>query len=92
MKKNRASIGSDVIETVLKTYPQLDLVWLMTGEGEMIKPDSTILRSGKLPKAQIAQIEQIVEAKMKEHHINEIRDLLKEVTEEIERRKSSGES
>ena len=37
MVKNNASIGSDVIENILKVYPQLNVVWLITGEGEMLK-------------------------------------------------------
>ena len=37
MHKNKASIGSDVIETILKAYPRLNVVWLITGEGEMLK-------------------------------------------------------
>lgn len=86
MKKNHASIGSDVIESIIKTYPQLNLIWLMTGEGEMLNPDKEVLRTGKLPQAQLMEIEKVVEAKIRERQEKELRELLKEVTEEIERR------
>lgn len=87
MKKNSASIGSDVIENIIRTYPQLNLVWLITGEGEMLNPDKNILASGELPVAQQREIEQLVEAKIKERQDRELRELLKEVTQEIEKRK-----
>ena len=88
MKKNHASIGSDVIESIIKTYPQLNLIWLMTGEGEMLNPDKEALRTGKLPQAQLNEIEKVVEAKIRERQEKELRELLKEVTEEIERRQN----
>ncbi len=37
MKKNNASVGSDVIENILRVYPQLNVVWLLTGNGSMLK-------------------------------------------------------
>ncbi len=90
MKKNHASIGSDVIETIIKTYPQLNLIWLMTGEGEMLNPDKEVLRTGKLPQAQLEEIERIVEAKIKERQERELREMLAEITEEIAKRKDFG--
>ncbi|WP_343486387.1 hypothetical protein [Allomuricauda sp. d1] len=86
MKKNSASIGSDVIEAIIKKYPELNLVWLMTGEGEMLNPDKEVLRTGELPLEQQKEIERLVEAKLKERHEQELQALLKEVTDEIERR------
>ena len=35
--KNKGSIGSHIIESIFSYYPQLNVQWLMTGEGEMIK-------------------------------------------------------
>ena len=35
MKKNNASVGSDIIERIIKVYPKVNLVWLITGEGNM---------------------------------------------------------
>jgi hypothetical protein len=36
MRKNNASVGSDVIERIVKQYPQINLVWLITGKGDML--------------------------------------------------------
>ncbi|NNF75312.1 MAG: hypothetical protein HKN00_09025 [Flavobacteriaceae bacterium] len=35
MEKNNASVGSDVLEKIHETYPELNLEWIITGEGEM---------------------------------------------------------
>ena len=62
MKKNHASIGSDVIETIIRTYPQLDVVWLLTGEGEMIKTEEEEIKNfEQLPELQRKEIERIRE-------------------------------
>ena len=87
MKKNNASIGSDVIESIIKTYPQLNVVWLLTGEGEMLKTDreQEILDFDQLPRERQQQIERIIEMKIRERQEAELQRLLKEVTTEIER-------
>lgn len=36
-------IGSDKLENILRCYPRLSPVWLMTGEGEMYKSESNSL-------------------------------------------------
>lgn len=87
MKKNNASIGSDVIENILKVYPQLNVVWLITGEGNMLnKPEEDeILDFDHLPKSRQQEIEDLIEQKIKERQEEELKRLLKEVTEEIEK-------
>ena len=87
MKKNNASIGSDVIENILKVYPQLNVAWLITGEGEMLKKqeEPEILDFDQLPKTRKQEIEQLIEGKIKEKQEEELKRLLKEVTEEIEK-------
>lgn len=89
MKKNHASIGSDVIENILKKYPQLNVVWLITGEGEMLKETSKkeILDFEDLPKSQQDEIERIIEQKIRERQERELKALLNEVTAEIEKNK-----
>ncbi|HMB63017.1 MAG TPA: hypothetical protein VKN36_08095 [Eudoraea sp.] len=86
MKKNNASIGSDVIENIIKTYPQLNVVWLLTGEGNMLKQEEEpeLLDFDQLPKEKQKEIEQIIEKKIRERQEEELQRLLKEVTEEIE--------
>nr|WP_299162710.1 hypothetical protein [uncultured Eudoraea sp.] len=87
MKKNNASIGSDVIENILKVYPQLNVVWLITGEGDMLNKgeEDEILDFDHLPKSRQQEIEDLIEQKIKEHQEEELKRLLKEVTEEIEK-------
>ncbi len=89
MKKNNASIGSDVIEIILRIYPQLNVVWLLTGEGSMLKTaeKQEPLDFDQLPAHRQEEIEQIIEQKIKERQEHELKRLLKEVTEEIEKTK-----
>jgi len=87
MEKNNASIGSDVIENIIKTYPQLNVVWLLTGEGSMLKgpkPES-LLEFNALPRAKQLEIEAIIERKIRERQDEERKRLLLEVTDEIEK-------
>ena len=37
LKKLKGSIGSDKIEDIIRAYPQLNRVWLLSGEGDMLK-------------------------------------------------------
>ncbi|MEH6680116.1 MAG: hypothetical protein V7724_06180 [Sediminicola sp.] len=87
MKKNHASIGSDVIETIIRTYPQLNLVWLMTGEGDMIKKnvETEVKGFDQLPKEKQNEIERIIEQKIRQRQEQEFHKLLMDVTKEIEK-------
>lgn len=86
MQKNNASIGSDVIENIIKTYPELNLVWLITGEGNMLKTEKKepIMNFEDLPRSRQKEIENIIEEKIRERQEIELKRLLKEVTKEIE--------
>ncbi|HSU26788.1 MAG TPA: hypothetical protein VLJ68_00280 [Chitinophagaceae bacterium] len=35
-QQGKGSIGSDILQKVHRNYPDLDLVWLLAGEGEML--------------------------------------------------------
>jgi hypothetical protein len=87
MKKNQASIGSDVIETILKVYPQLSVAWLITGEGDMLKKDKkpVILEFEELSKLKQSEIEIMIEEKIRSQQEKTVKTIIKEVTEEIER-------
>lgn len=87
MQKNKASIGSDVIETIIRTYPQLNVLWLLTGEGDMLNSRKVpeFKDFGALPPEKQREIEHIIEEKIKERQEEERKRLLKEVTKEIER-------
>lgn len=86
MRKNHASIGSDVIENIIKTYPQLNLIWLITGEGEMLNPEKQFLSANKLPKEKELEIERIIAAKIRERQEKELQELLREVNKELDKR------
>lgn len=86
MQKNNASVGSDVIENILRIYPQLNVVWLITGQGEMLKTeDGLIINFDDQARGKQNEIEKIIERKIKEQQEKELKRLLKEVTQEIER-------
>lgn len=43
VKNMKKGIGSNKVEDILRAFPELNRVWLVTGEGEMIKPiDSSV--------------------------------------------------
>lgn len=86
MKKNNASIGSDVIENIIKTYPQLNIIWLLTGKGQMLNLTKTpeFSEFDELPVSRQKEIERIIEAKIRERQDEERKRLLKEVSREIE--------
>jgi len=37
MVRNRASVGSDILEKIVRIYPNLSSEWLLTGKGTMLK-------------------------------------------------------
>lgn len=85
MSKNRASVGSDVIEKILRTYPDLNVVWLLTGEGQMLKSQEAeeILDFENLPREKQLEIERIIEQKIQEKQRDEVKRLIQEVQKEI---------
>ncbi len=85
MKKNRASIGSDVIENILRIYPQLNVVWLLTGEGSMLKEEapSVPLDFDELPREKQREIEELIEQKIRERQRGELERLMEEVRSEL---------
>lgn len=85
MKKNRASIGSDVIENILRIYPQLNVVWLLTGEGNMLKEkkESLPLDFDLLPRHKQEEIETIIEKRIREKQQEELQRLMEEVRSEL---------
>jgi hypothetical protein len=91
MQKNNASIGSDVIENILKTYPQLNVVWLITGDGEMLKTEKEVALTdfNSLSKKEQREIESLIDKKIRSRQDEERKILLKEVTHEIEKARNS---
>ena len=42
INNSKGNFGASKIEDILKKYPELNRVWLMTGEGEMLKSNVSI--------------------------------------------------
>lgn len=85
MNKNKASVGSDVIENIIRAYPDLNVEWLLTGEGKMLKSEmeEEPLEFDKLPPYRQKELELIIEKKIRERQREEMRDMLREITDEI---------
>ena len=67
------------------------MVWLITGEGKMLKVSEEIevKEYEQLTNSQKNEIERIIETKIRERQEKELKELLKEVTYEIQRAKKS---
>lgn len=78
MEKNNASVGSDVIERIIKEYPQVNLVWLITGKGDMFvsQPESKPVRSK-------SEIETYINERLNKNLSKEKKALLNEILKEI---------
>jgi len=52
-EKGKGSIGSDIIERIHRSYPALNLVWLLTGKGNMLsssqEDNAPLLREDIVP-------------------------------------------
>lgn len=89
MKKNNASVGSDVIEKIINTYPQINLVWLITGQGTMFvdkisnKNSAVDLDMNTLERL----VEKTVEAKLSKDNAKLRQELLDEIDKEIQEAK-----
>lgn len=79
MAKNNASVGSDVIERIVKEYPSLNLVWLITGKGPMIIDDLASSIDGHI------NIENFINARVDEKWSSEKKDLLREILFELKK-------
>ena len=78
MQKNNASVGSDVIERIVNTYPQLNLIWLITGKGDMLLTEQT--KSNVRSKT---EIETYINDRLNEKWSAEKKALLDEILKEI---------
>jgi len=76
MQKNNASVGSDVIERIIQLYPQINLVWLITGEGNML------LEKTKTSTTNL-EIEQYINDRLSEKWSVEKKLLLDEILKEL---------
>ncbi len=82
MQKNNASVGSDVIERIIKEYPQVNLIWLITGKGDMF------IENQPKPKVRsVKEIESYIDNRLKSQWSDEKKALLDEILREIEEAK-----
>lgn len=86
MEKNNASVGSDVIERIIKTYPHINLVWLITGAGPMFVEETkkATVRSAE-------EIKAFIEEEVQKKWSEEKKALLDEILKEIENESKSKE-
>lgn len=55
--KGKGAVGSEVLAKIKLQYPEIDIHWLVTGEGSMFGSNETLIRSFQ---QQIQQLEQMV--------------------------------
>lgn len=41
INNNKGTIGSDILNNIVAAYPELNLYWLIAGEGNMLKDEET---------------------------------------------------
>ncbi len=81
MHKNNASVGSDVIEKIISIYPQINLVWLITGKGDMFLDKA----STKDQDIDMAALERLVAKSVDEKLASESSKLRQQLLEDIDR-------
>jgi hypothetical protein len=79
MQKNNASVGSDVIERIIEKYPQINLIWLITGKGDMFM-DTHVAKPSKSK----SEIEAYINKRLNEKWSSEKKALLEEILKEID--------
>jgi len=48
MQAKNGNIGSQIIEKIVRNYPEMNLTWLITGEGEMLSGNNTLNNSNDM--------------------------------------------
>ena len=78
MRKNNASVGSDVIERIIKKYPKINLVWLITGEGSMF------IKQNEINSTTYVNVNEFINNALNQNWSKEKNDLLEEIKRELE--------
>ena len=78
MVKNNASVGSDVIEKIANVYPDVNLVWLITGQGDMF-----VRQDNNEPKISDEQVEALIENKISNKIQSKKQRLLDDIENEL---------
>lgn len=59
--KIKGEITSDVMRRIYLTYPNINLIWLITGEGEMLNTDPSLIEHKEEVEKLRARIEELKE-------------------------------
>ncbi|MCF8714167.1 hypothetical protein JM658_04935 [Joostella atrarenae] len=84
MKKNNASVGSDILERIVEKYPFVNINWVVTGHGTMFGTDSSSSEvQNPEKKLTYKEVEAIIEQKIKAHQEDEMKNLMDKIKTEI---------
>lgn len=81
MLKSEGSVGSDIIENILRIHPDINPDWLLTGQGEMLRSDSNSSIPQQTSEPQSTQQSEVI-ALLKEQ-LKDKEAELKELNQEI---------
>lgn len=95
--KTGGTIGADKLGNILKTYPEINLYWLVTGEGEMLTPDQSRDSKPELVaelKPQLSSVEILLREMLAEERarVDALQERINELIEENARLKTLIES
>lgn len=76
-RSGRSDLGSKAIDKILEKYQDINKVWLLTGEGEMLKDDQ------EKPSIEISHLQELI--KTQAETINSQKLLIEALYEKIER-------
>lgn len=81
MIKNGGSIGSDIIENILRIHPDINVDWLLTGRGSMFRgdPQTFIKQQPNVVSPEISSGEAVAYYKLFEKKDEENKELLKRI-------------
>jgi hypothetical protein len=87
MKKNNASVGSDILERIVEKYPFVNITWVVTGKGTMFGTENTTSADSSVnhdKRLTYKEVEAIIEQKIKAHQERELRNLMDQIKSEID--------
>ncbi len=87
MKKNNASVGSDILERIVEKYPFVNITWVVTGKGTMFGTENTTSADSSVnhdKRLTYKEVEAIIEQKIKAHQERELSNLMDQIKSEID--------
>ncbi|EKF56028.1 hypothetical protein I215_03755 [Galbibacter marinus] len=87
MKKNNASVGSDILERIVEKYPFVNITWVVTGKGTMFGTENTTSADSSAnhdKRLTYKEVEAIIEQKIKAHQERELSNLMDQIKNEID--------